>query len=263
MGERAMTGAEVLEEQYAGTGRLHARQSLWDLRSGPPLRTVVLDRAGLAGTESVVDVGCGNGIYLAELRRRGHVGPVLGIDRSVGMAGHSRAHAATAVADAQALPLKDGSVDVVLSLHMLYHVPDVPKAVAELRRVLRPGGTAMVTTNGPGHSAEAKRVLLTAAQQVAGLGDGDLDWDNRRFSPAVARQVLGAVFDDVDEHLTGDAVHVPDPAVVAEYIASWPPESIGLTEGPQWQEIVAATAGILSHHESFTVTSQVAVYRCS
>ena len=107
--------------------------------------------------ETIVDVGCGNGAYLAELRRRGHTGPVLGLDLSEGMARYSRVHAPTTVADAQALPLRDGSVDIVLSLHLLYHVPNLNQAISELRRVLRPSGTAMVATNEPGHTAEANR----------------------------------------------------------------------------------------------------------
>jgi SAM-dependent methyltransferase len=255
----------VLEDQYGGTGPLGARQALWRLRTGPPLRTIVLDRAGLTGAERIADVGCGNGIYLAELRRRGHAGPVVGLDRSPGMAGHSRAHAATVVADAQALPLGDDSVDVVLSLHMLYHVPDVPRAVAELRRVLRPGGTAMVATNGTGHTAEAKQLLTTAADRVAGRR-ADPDWDIRRFDTTVARTVLAAAFDQVEEYETGDKVQVRDPRVLVDYVSSWPPESVGLTDGPQWRRILEAVADLVAAHfaahETFAVSSRVAVFRC-
>src|SRR5689334_21638778 len=150
--EDSITSKAVLADQYGTTRRLTARQSLWRLRTGPSLPSVVLDRAGLAGTETIVDVGCGNGTYLAELVHRQHTGPVLGLDRSAAMAQRSSAHAPTAVADAQALPLADDSADVVLCLHMLYHVPNLERAIGELRRVLRPGGAALVTTNGPGHT---------------------------------------------------------------------------------------------------------------
>ncbi len=138
-----------LYQQYASRERLTARQSLWRMRTGPPLHTVVLDRAGLAGTETILDIGCGPGTDLAELRRRGHTGMIVGLDPSATMAHHANARAATAVADAQALPLGDDSVDVVLCLHMLYHVADLHRAVAEVRRVLRPGGTAMAPLTPP------------------------------------------------------------------------------------------------------------------
>ena len=155
MHEHAPVDRAVLRQQYAGLERLTARQSLWRLRCGPPLHTIVLDRAALNGTETILDVGCGPGTYLAELRHRGHTGMIVGLDQSATMAHHANTHAHTAVADAQALPVADDSVDVVLCLHMLYHVADLHRAIAELRRVLRPGGTAMVTTNGADHSIQA------------------------------------------------------------------------------------------------------------
>jgi SAM-dependent methyltransferase len=260
-----MINKAVLEDQYARGDRLIARQSLWSLRTGPALHTVVLDRAAPGGTETIVDVGCGNGTYLAELRRRGHTGQTVGLDLSPAMARQSRSQATTAVSDVQALPLGDDSVDVVLSLHMLYHVPDLPRAVAELRRVLRPGGTAMVTTNGPGHTVEAKQLLATAARQVADIR-ADLDWDTRRFHPTVAAHLLGAPFNNIDRYELGDTMAVCDPAVIADYIASWPPESIGLHAGPLWNQILA-TAGdlVAAHfaaHHYFSITSRVTVFRC-
>lgn len=53
--------------------------------------------------------------------------------------------------DVQSLPFDDSAFDVVIANHMLYHVPDPDRAVAELARVLRPGGQLLVSTNGYGH----------------------------------------------------------------------------------------------------------------
>jgi SAM-dependent methyltransferase len=258
-----MTGTDVLRSQYGDDRRLSARQALWTYRSGPPLTDTVLDLAALTGSERIVDVGCGNGVYLAALRRRGHTGPLLGLDLSAGMARQAAVHGApTTVADAQALPLDDESVDVALSMHMLYHVPDVDRAVRELRRVVRPGGTALVTTNGTGHTAEVKAVLAEAADRVAGIRL-DHDWDARRFPPTVAREKLAAAFDRVDAHDLGDPCVVPDRDVVKAYLASWPPEAVGLHAGPAWDAIVGAAQGLVDSHfangPTFTVTARVTV----
>ena len=164
-----------IDEQYADPSKLTARQSLWQFLPGPALPDRVVD---LVPPDAVVaDVGCGNGVYLERLRRRGSNPDRGGFDLSPGMARAASAHAPTAVADAQALPLRAGSVDVVLCLHMLYHVPDIARALRELRRVLRPGGLALVTTNGAGHIAELKAVMDSAARWVAGTGV-DPDWDS-------------------------------------------------------------------------------------
>ena len=50
--------------------------------------------------------------------------------------------------DAQSIPYPDENFDVVIANHMLYHVPDRPKAIAEIRRVLKPGGRLIATTVG-------------------------------------------------------------------------------------------------------------------
>lgn len=256
---------EVLRDQYADDVRLSARQSLWRQRTGPSLYQKVLSLAALTGTEVVVDVGCGNGRYLAELERRGHTGTVLGFDLSPAMARLGGAHAPTVVADAQALPLRAGGADVALSMHMLYHVPDVDRAIAQLRRVVRPGGLVVVGTNGPGHTAEIKAVLARACAQVAAI-EADQGWDTRRFAPKVARTRLARVFDTVEVHEFGDALRVSDPDLVRGYLASWPPAAVGLREGEVWQRIVAVAGELieahLAEHASFTITSRVAVLLC-
>ena len=58
------------------------------------------------------------------------------------------------VGDAQALPFSDAQFDAVLAASMLYHLPDLDAGLAELRRVLRPGGRLVAVTNAPDHLAE-------------------------------------------------------------------------------------------------------------
>jgi len=56
--------------------------------------------------------------------------------------------------DAQAIPFEDETFDVVIANHMLYHVPDRTKAIAEVKRVLKPGGHFIATTVGEKHMHE-------------------------------------------------------------------------------------------------------------
>ncbi len=56
--------------------------------------------------------------------------------------------------DAQAIPFEDETFDAVIANHMLYHVPDRPKAIAEIKRVLKPNGWLFAATNGASHMKE-------------------------------------------------------------------------------------------------------------
>ncbi|MEV6526454.1 class I SAM-dependent methyltransferase [Longispora sp. NPDC051575] len=214
----ALTSRDHNVQQYANQGNLAARQSVWEYRTGPAIFDVALDIAGLTGDESVLEVGCGNGHYLRTLRERGHRGPVLGLDYSPGMAAEAGRHASTVVADAQRLPVGTRQCDLVLCMHMLYHVPDVPMAVAELARVLRPGGTVLVATNGLAHCREVMEILRRATELV-GVEHRPL-WGRESFTSEAAPGFLDPVFGSVVAHPEVEELRIPDVDAVLGYVAS-------------------------------------------
>jgi ubiquinone/menaquinone biosynthesis C-methylase UbiE len=127
-------------------------------------RQRLLSLAALRPGERVLDVGCGTGSMAILARRQvGASGGVLGIDASAEMLEWARHKARRAGLDveflqapAQALPLPDGELDVVLSTLMLHHLPRPARVrlVAEARRVLRPRGRLLIVdfVRTPSHS---------------------------------------------------------------------------------------------------------------
>ncbi len=123
----------------------------------------LLDVAEVRGRR-VLDVGCGTGIASLLALDRG-AAQVVGGDLAEGMLTVGRAKAAARGGDperiefrqldAEALPFPDGSFDVVISGLMLEFATDPQRAVAEMARVLAPGGRLAVTTHGPGYYWEA------------------------------------------------------------------------------------------------------------
>ncbi len=61
--------------------------------------------------------------------------------------------------DAQNLPFADESFDIVIANHMLYHVPEVPKAISEIHRILVKGGTLYANTNGKNHMIDLYNLM--------------------------------------------------------------------------------------------------------
>lgn len=94
----------------------------------------------------LLDVGCGTGHHLAALRLRGF--EVAGVDGSPDMVVHARANnpgAPIERADVEAIPFPSGSFDLVLCVEVLRYLPTLDPCLAEIARVLRPGGVCLAT----------------------------------------------------------------------------------------------------------------------
>lgn len=117
----------------------------------------------------LVDVGCGGGLLTPHLHGKGY--RHIGLDLTRSALEHAADHGLTPVrADAGALPLADGSADVVVAGEILEHVPDLPSAVAEACRVLRPGGLLVLDTLN--RTALSRLVAVTLAERVRGVPRG-------------------------------------------------------------------------------------------
>jgi SAM-dependent methyltransferase len=115
-------------------------------------RPAMLSLAGGVGGRHVLDAGCGSGPLFAALRERGAF--VTGLDSSTGMVELARrrlgAGADLHVADlADPLPFADGAFDDVVASLVLHYLEDWGPTLAELRRVLRPGGRLITSVQHP------------------------------------------------------------------------------------------------------------------
>ena len=113
----------------------------------------------------LLDVACGGGVLAPYLGGKGH--RHLGLDLSAPALVLAAAHGVAALrGDAHALPLGDGTVDVVVAGEVLEHVSDWQGVVAELARVLRPGGTLVVDTIAD--TAWGRFTALTVGERMPG-----------------------------------------------------------------------------------------------
>ena len=138
---------------------------------------------GEGATRRVLDLCCGSGdlCFLAERRA---AGPVVGVDFTVPMLAvarrrkrEGRSRSEFVQADALALPFPDASFDAVTISYGLRNIADLPRALAEMRRVLAPGGRAVVLDFGKPDNwvvAALYRAFLRATMPVIGwLFHGD------------------------------------------------------------------------------------------
>ena len=100
---------------------------------------------------TILDVGFGQGRTVAELVRRGH--RVLGVDASATMVAQATARnraacregrAALLHSDGVTIPFLDDSADAAITVHTIYFMPEPASTLADIARVLRPGGTLVI-----------------------------------------------------------------------------------------------------------------------
>jgi ubiquinone/menaquinone biosynthesis C-methylase UbiE len=111
-----------------------------------------------------LDAACGTGRHAAHLVERGH--DVIGVDGSPEMLEFARTRVPPARfldGDLRALPLDDGEVDVVVCALALAHLDDLRPPIAELARVVRPGGHVVVSDHHPGLAVTGGQALFQAA----------------------------------------------------------------------------------------------------
>jgi len=116
-----------------------------------PARLMYFDRFANWRNCTVLDLGCGGGFMAEALARRG--ASVIGIDPAEKAITIARRHAASQnlsieylVGTGELLPMTDGSMDYVVCVDVLEHVADLGEVIAEVRRVLRPGGMFLFDT---------------------------------------------------------------------------------------------------------------------
>jgi SAM-dependent methyltransferase len=137
-----------------GSAMMIASSKLGKLRA----RDALLDRLGITGADTVLDVGCGHGLMLIGAAKRLTTGRAIGVDLWSQVDQKSNSAAATMAnakaegvadrvdvrdGDMRALPLEDASVDVVVSslaIHNVTGADERRKAIREIVRVLKPGG---------------------------------------------------------------------------------------------------------------------------
>jgi ubiquinone/menaquinone biosynthesis C-methylase UbiE len=110
-------------------------------------------RVPLNSADQLLDIGTGTGVVL-RIRPEvaGGAGLMAGCDRSSAMLERARSNVAglrVLVADATAMPLRDESFNVITSSFVLSHIQNYPIALAEMRRILKPGGTVAVSSWAP------------------------------------------------------------------------------------------------------------------
>ncbi len=214
----------LLNSQYKDATNLSARVRLHERFSVNKYgwHHWVFDHFELDAGSNVLEVGCGPGLlWLSNRHRIPASWQITLTDFSPGMLQVARERLGEErfnyeVADAQALPFTDAHFDAVIANHMLYHVPDLPRALAEIRRVLKVGGRFYASTIGRGHMHELDELIWKRWPDSPWKGLGK----SAPFILENGQEALAPFFAQITKHIYKDALEVTEAELLAEYVFS-------------------------------------------
>jgi arsenite methyltransferase len=215
-------------------------------------RALVHEALGAMPGDRVLDAGCGPGFYVAEtLERVGPEGSVVGVDASEPMLalaakrceGHD--NVGFEKGDVTALPVESEAFDRALSVQVLEYVEDIPAALAELLRVLRPGGRVLIWdvdwATVSWHSEDPGRMQRFLAA-----------WDEHLSDPSLPRTLSArmriAGFEDVE--MQGH-VFATDDVSEESYAGALVPMMAGFVGTDEAQEWAAEQRQLTERGESY------------
>ena len=173
---------ELVRAEYASERGLAGRKHAYRFAVGPDPRQIAFEAVAAARPRRILEVGCGEG-ELAERMQRELGAEVVALDQSERMVELTRARGVDAVlGDVLALPFGDVEFDCAVAAWVLFHVADVDRAVAELARVLRPGGRLVAVTNGAEHVAELYELLGAPREPTSFSAENGIELLSRHFS---------------------------------------------------------------------------------
>lgn len=251
-------------EQYKDSSRLQARGRLHADYSRNPYGWFEWQfdlYHDLPDNARILELGAGAGwLWLRNWRRIPSGWDITLSDFSAGMVAEQRTNMARIPRpfhfeeiDIQAIAFPDQTFDAVMANNMLYHVPDRPKAIAEMRRILKPSGTVFTATNGEHHLQEVHHLMARFGFQQGEYLGGFVSVKGYTLENAGAQ--LQAAFEHVELHRYDDAILLTDAQPLIDYILSFPiqlsPERIKAL-----QTFVEAE---ISHEGQFSITKDMGV----
>lgn len=181
--------------EYASEERLAVRNKTYrDLVEGANAEEMVFEAVRESAPTRMLEVGAGTG-ELAERVQRDLGAQVVALDISPRMVELSTERGVDArLGDVQELPFADEEFDCAVAAWVLYHLPDLDRGIAELARVLKPGGTLVAATLGEGNMAELWQAVGDSATRGLSFGrDNGEQALQKHFAVVERRDAEGTV----------------------------------------------------------------------
>ncbi|MFI6324803.1 class I SAM-dependent methyltransferase [Nonomuraea sp. NPDC050556] len=209
-----LSAEDARDRYFADTRMLDGKQLAHNrFRTNP--RSMVdhlLGQLALSGDEHLLDLGCGNGFVLEQLRPHLADGRIVGLDIAPGVLAAARQRMTGVATPCEWIEgsaddlgmLADESFDRITAIYMMHYVPDIDACLREAARVLRSGGRFILTTDRPDSMVEMFDVHFTAMKRMKAPPHLFKASPKARISLTNGQEQLAAHFGEVEMHTWQD-----------------------------------------------------------
>lgn len=186
-----LNNPEVIRREYSTDERLRERRlDVWGEVEGGDPEEIALAALAEARPKRVLDAGCGSGLFASQIE----AAEVVAVDSSSFMVEQARQLGVEArTGDIESLPFADRDFDAAACNWTLYHLRDLDRGLAELARVIRPGGRLVAITNSERHLEELWATLGRESEPASFTAENGAAALGRHFRSAERRDVAGSV----------------------------------------------------------------------
>ena len=235
--KNSRTVKEYAELQYKTHQNLVNRMNLWSYGTNPEtLHKWIFTKIQLQEHERVLELGCGTGqLWFENFRNVPSTCSIVLSDFSKNMLNKAKKNLKPLnlpikfeVINAEKIPYPNQNFDVVLACHMLYHIPNIKRALISINHVLKPGGRFIATTISQNHIQELKNFFsefeLYPEEKINLFSE---------FRNETGREVLKPFFEEVELYEYINEVNIISVDPLMRYIESMFPKE----HFPNFQEL--------------------------
>jgi ubiquinone/menaquinone biosynthesis C-methylase UbiE len=222
-----VTAPQVIQNQYGTDGNLDSRIRVKRKFSTGKQKWAgfLLDNFRIKPNDKILELGCGNAVFWKAVSDKLPENIQLTLsDFSSGMLDSAKTNTSGldfvheyAVIDAQTLPYNNGTFDIVIANYMLYHVPNVDKALREISRVLKPSGVFYAATFGKNNLKEVTETFHSFDKNI----DPVLNDMTEVFGLETGEALLNKFFGSVKLKKFENGLHITDFDSLVEYFLSY------------------------------------------
>jgi len=252
------TVKEYAELQYKTHQNLINRMNLWSYGTNPEsLHKWIFDKIQLQEHERVLELGCGTGqLWLENCKNVPSTCSIALSDFSKNMLDKAKKKLKSSklpikfeIIDAERIPYPNQIFDVVIGCHMLYHVPNIERALISINQVLKPNGRFISTTISQQHIRELKNFL-----SEFGLYSEEKMKLFSEFRNETGREVLKPFFDEVEFYEYINHVNITSVDPLMRYIESMFPKEYNPNFQEKRPQIENAIIKIFEKKSKFEIT---------